>query len=111
MSDRSKPSHCTFTGVQFYPLDPDLHDVKIEDIAHSLAYTCRYRGHVKRYYSVAEHSILVAEYMRLRWPDQPELRASALFHDASEAYLTDINGIVKKDPRVAILETTYPARR
>lgn len=50
----------TFSGIQFYPLDPRVEDVRIEDIARALAMQCRYNGHVTRFYSVAEHSVRVA---------------------------------------------------
>jgi hypothetical protein len=36
---------------------PDL--IRVEDIANSLAYQCRFYGHVKHHYSIAQHSILV----------------------------------------------------
>lgn len=74
----------TYSGKKFYALDPQPEDVTIEDIAHSLSRMCRYAGHCNRFYSVAEHSILVAEYM------PAEYQLAALLHDASEAYLVDI---------------------
>jgi len=94
-----KTSIATFTGIQFFPLDPDPNDVDVFDIAHSLAYRCRYSGHPLYYYSIAEHSVLVAEYMEMAFPNNPEFLLPALFHDASEAYLADVSGPVKKDPR------------
>ncbi len=77
----------TFTGKQFYFLDPKEDQIDIRDIAHSLAFTCRYTGHSSRFYSVAEHSVLVSY-----------LAASplaGLLHDASEAYITDIASPIK----------------
>lgn len=74
----------TYTGKQFYALDPQPDDICIEDIAHALSNMCRYAGHCKKFYSVAEHSILVAESVA------PEYQLAALLHDASEAYLVDI---------------------
>lgn len=74
----------TYTGVEFYPLDPHPGDINIRDIAHALSMACRYGGHCKRFYSVAEHSVLMAE-------EAPEnMKLSALMHDASEAYLSDV---------------------
>lgn len=74
----------TYTGKQFYALDPQPDDIDIEDIAHALSNMCRYAGHCKKFYSVAEHSILVAENL------SSEYQLAGLLHDASEAYLVDI---------------------
>lgn len=80
----------TFTGVMFRPLDPRPRDIKIEDIAHALSNLCRYAGHTKEFYSVAQHSILVAE----QCPDDCKLWG--LLHDAAEAYIADLPRPVKR---------------
>lgn len=77
----------TFTGKTFYFLDPKPETIDIRDIAHSLAYTCRYTGHSKRFYSVAEHSLYVS-YLAAN-------PLAGLLHDASEAYITDIASPIK----------------
>lgn len=77
----------TYTGRHFYFLNPEQDQIAIEDIAHSLAFTCRYTGHSNRFYSVAEHSILVS-YLA----SDP---LAGLLHDASEAYITDIASPIK----------------
>lgn len=46
----------TFSGRQYWPLDPRPSDVTVEDIAHHLGYICRFSGACRRFYSVAEHS-------------------------------------------------------
>lgn len=74
----------TYTGVAFYPLSPSPDEVDIRDIAHALSMLCRYAGHARRFYSVAEHSLLIAENAR------PRLKLMALLHDAAEAYVCDI---------------------
>lgn len=74
----------SFTGVKFYPLNPHIEDINITDIAHALSLTCRYGGHCKFHYSVAQHSVLCASVA------EPADRFAALMHDASEAYLSDI---------------------
>lgn len=84
----------TYTGQKFYPLDPRPEDVDIRDIAHALSMTCRFNGHVKEFYSVAQHSVYVATLMRL-WNGDNETCLAALLHDASEAYLNDIVKPVK----------------
>lgn len=80
----------TFSGRQFWPLDPRPGEVFIHDIAHALANQCRYAGHCRRFYSVAEHSVLLARAVA------PEHRLWALLHDAAEAYLVDLPRPVKR---------------
>lgn len=72
----------TFTGRQFWPLDPRVEDVDIKDIAHSLSMQCRYLGHTKYFYSVAQHCVLASMHS-----SEPKW---ALMHDAGEAYSHDI---------------------
>lgn len=74
----------TATGRAFWPIDPRPEDVDITDIAHALSLICRYCGHVREFYSVAQHSVLVARFT------SPEHRLWALLHDASEAYIVDV---------------------
>jgi len=74
----------TFTGKQFFPLNPRGEDIDIRDIAHSLAMQCRFNGHCLKYYSVAEHSV------RLSLMLPKELALWGLLHDAGEAYLCDL---------------------
>lgn len=79
----------TATGRQFWPIDPRADEVFPEDIAHSLAHQCRYAGHCRTFYSVAQHSVLVS----LAVPPKDALWG--LLHDASEAYLVDVPRPVK----------------
>ncbi len=78
-----------YSGKAFYPNDPRPEEIDIQDIAHSLANQCRYNGHTKRFYSVAEHSVLVAEMVAQETLDTNVIR-QALMHDAPEAYVGDI---------------------
>jgi hypothetical protein len=84
----------THTGRAFYPFAPRLEDIDIEDIAHALSMQCRYAGHVKRFYSVAEHCIHIAEAL-LRDGQPRHVVAAGLMHDATEAYLVDLPRPVK----------------
>lgn len=77
------------SGVNFYFLEPKADQILIEDIAHALSMQCRFAGHIRKFYSVAEHSINVARLV----PN--EMKLQALLHDASEAYLTDIPSPIK----------------
>lgn len=79
----------TFTGKKFHILDPQPEDIDIIDIAHALSMNCRYTGHCRKFYSVAEHSIYVSQLV----PE--EYRLWGLLHDASEAYLTDVASPIK----------------
>jgi hypothetical protein len=89
MDPREGPTIRTFTGKTFWPLDPQPADIDIDDVAHALANLCRYTGHTRHFYSVAQHSVLVAE--RVSAPH----RLWGLLHDASEAYLGDMAGTLK----------------
>lgn len=79
----------TFTGKRFWPLDPRPGDVDIIDIAAALGKLCRYNGHCRRFYSVAEHCVLMAE------KAPPRLRKAMLLHDAPEYVLGDFVRPVK----------------
>lgn len=83
----------TFSGAQFWPMDPRASEIDIEDIAHSLSMQCRYAGHCKRFYSVAEHSVHVAAWVGTVAPKQYAL--AGLLHDATEAFLVDVPRPVK----------------
>lgn len=74
----------TFTGRVFYPVSPRAEEIDPIDIAHSLSLQCRYGGHVDRFYSVAEHCVLMSEYV------SPKSALYALLHDATEAYVSDV---------------------
>lgn len=74
-------------GFDIWESGPDA--IHIEDIAHSLALQCRYNGHIRMFYSVAEHSVLVAGWVLEQTGDRQQA-LEALLHDASEAYLCDI---------------------
>lgn len=87
-----RPGDCilTFSGVEFWPLDPRPEEILIEDIAHALSMQCRYSGHCSQFYSVAEHSVRVAESV------PPADALWGLLHDASEAYLVDLPRPIKR---------------
>jgi hypothetical protein len=84
----------TATGGRFYPFDPSPDDVRLEDVAAGLAHTCRFGGHCREFYSVAQHSLHVASELADRGP---RLQAYGLLHDAGEAYLGDLPRPVKAE--------------
>lgn len=81
-----EPWILTRSGIKFASLRPDPDRVRVTDIAWALSMRCRYGGHCDRFYSVAEHSVLVFESVRRQAPDDRDLNLAALFHDAHEAY-------------------------
>ena len=93
----------TYKGIQFYPLDPRPEDIDIEDIAHALSLTCRFGGHCKEFYSVAQHSIYVAMECKERWPNRKDLHLWGLLHDAGEAYIPDIPRPIKHGQDIGTL--------
>lgn len=66
----------------------------IEDIAHALALINRFTGHTERPYSVAEHSLLVADIAAAHGAS-PSAQLAALLHDAHEAYTSDVSSPAK----------------
>lgn len=95
MDDRRGDWMMTYTGRRFWPLDPRPDDVSWVDIAHALSLSCRYGGHAQRFYSVAEHSVLLARHFGRH--GQPQLARYALLHDAAEAYVADVIRPIKRE--------------
>lgn len=87
-SENSTSYIYTFTGRKF-PLYGKPEDVHIEDVAHALAEQCRFTGHLRERYSVAQHSVWGAKWLQVHGYDRVT-QAIFLFHDASEAYLADL---------------------
>ena len=80
----------TIDDKKFWPFDPRVGDFELDAICVALGNTCRFNGHVNRFYSVAQHSLAVAalcDDKYLLW---------ALLHDAGEAYIGDMVRPLKK---------------
>lgn len=89
-ADRKGDWMQTYTGERFYPLDPRANEVHVMDIAHALSMIVRFGGHIKKFYSVAEHSVIVSHLV------PPEHAFDALLHDATEAYCMDVPRPLKR---------------
>lgn len=79
----------TYSGIHFNPQNPRQEDLQIKDIAHALSLLCRFNGHCRTFYSVAEHSVRVSHacaHKDALW---------GLLHDLGEAYLGDLPRPIK----------------
>lgn len=85
----------TATGRIIDPLNPEVEQIDIRDIAHALGNICRFSGQSSIFYSVAQHSIIVAELVGLVTEDDPVPVMFGLLHDAAEAYLGDVSTPMK----------------
>lgn len=75
--------------------NPQPDDIHIEDIAHALGNLCRFGGHTRRFYSVAEHSVRVSKLVESAGASRI-IQLQALLHDATEAYLVDMPSPIKR---------------
>ena len=81
----------TFTGRKYWPLNPRIEDICIEDIAHHLSQKVRYTGACIWLYTVGQHSCLVCDLAPSR------LKLKGLMHDGGETYLPDAGKPIKGD--------------
>ncbi len=90
-------SYCinSYGGRRFDPTAPDPEDICPEDIAHALSLLCRANGHLRLFYSVAQHCLACRREAAARgWG--PRLQLLCLLHDASEAYIGDLTRPLKR---------------
>lgn len=82
----------TYTGQSIDPLGHHVRpeQINITDIAAALSRIPRFGGHSVHFFSVAQHSCMVADRLR------PGAKLAGLLHDASEAYLLDIPTPIKQ---------------
>jgi len=81
----------TYSGKYFDFENLEANVIDIEDIAQGLSNVCRFAGQCPRFYSVAQHSVLVFQLLRdvLRVTD-PVVLMQGLLHDGTEAFLGDM---------------------
>ena len=100
--------------------DPKFFDPQV--IAHALSQICRFTGHTREFWSVAEHCLLVVKSVSLlsdqetkdlgvNPKDYKNLQLQALLHDASEAFLGDVSTPIKSMlPQYKIIEKEFEHR-
>jgi hypothetical protein len=120
----------TFTGKKIDLINPSREMVDIEDISHSLSMICRYNGHCRDFYSVAEHSVMVeamgSQILLRREAERNSGKFSAppkptseivqqslamLLHDAAEAYIGDLTTPLKQGLESVGDDVLYPPER
>lgn len=84
----------TASGIYVDVFKPTEDMITIEDIAYGLSHVCRWAGHTKKFYSVAQHSVCVSR--RFSFLSDTILAMQALIHDASEAYIGDMPSPIKR---------------
>lgn len=85
----------TVSGSKYCYDDPHRHKINLADVAHALSMQCRFGGHMRQFYSVAEHCLNVRENVSDHGPFS---RLAALLHDAAEAFVTDLPSPLKHRP-------------
>ena len=86
----------TASGREINLARPVHADITLYDISHGLGQINRFAGHCRRPYSVAEHSLLVADIAQRRYGLDVSGQLAALLHDGHEAYVGDVSSPVKQ---------------
>lgn len=93
LNDKCIITHC---GLFIEVAKPDVTKIYPFDIAVGLGRECRWGGHTKKFYSVAEHSVECYKLAAVKYPENILLQFKVLMHDAHEAYIKDLPTPLKK---------------
>ncbi|WP_110648730.1 phosphohydrolase [Salinicola peritrichatus] len=74
----------THSGLSVHMASPTPQMIDPSDIGRSLSRICRFGGHTRQHYSVAQHCVLASQFVPV------EHQLTALMHDATEAYVGDM---------------------
>jgi hypothetical protein len=99
----------TISGIRFNPFQARYSDIQIVDIAHALSLMTRANGHIRTFYSIAQHSINCCLEAKAR-DFSRRVQLACLLHDASESYLSDLTRPVKKQLGGAMRLSKLPCR-
>lgn len=108
----SGPYLQTVSGRWVNPFDPDPGQIELADISRALANQCRFGGHCRTFYSVAQHCVVVSDLIEAQGGSAEDALA-ALMHDAAEAYLGDLPHPIKHRSSLgaAFIEAERPLER
>jgi len=100
-----EPWIAVHSGKKVDPFEFKPEDVNLLDIAHSLSQLCRFTGHTDRFYSVAQHCVLVSHVLE----GKDGCGQHGLLHEVDEPYLNDISSPVKQHPEMQFLRPVADA--
>ena len=108
--DRYLATIATFSGRLVAPFHLTVEDICLNDIAHALSNKCRFTGHSREFYSVGQHSVLVAKTAVSLLPKSASkatrnmVRTWGVLHDGDEAYTPDFPTPLKVLPEFRFLK-------
>ena len=74
--------------------NPDPAQICLGDVVHGLSHLCRYSGQCERFWSVAQHCLVVVDRLREQGHG-PTVQLAGLHHDDAEAFCGDVSRPLK----------------